>query len=103
MMKKLAQAFGLLLGLYLIVRAIIEPFVIDLRDPSTYHLDWGGPHLAGVLAVHCLPGVIAAVLIAGRIRARSPFFRAAKDDQRAQGQPSAGRHPRPSMCWRRPD
>jgi hypothetical protein len=93
MMKKLALAFGLLLGLYLIVRAIIEPFVIDLRDPSTYHLDWGGPHLAGVLAVHCLPGVIAAVLIARRIRAR----------QRAQGQPSAGRHPRPSMRGRRPD
>jgi hypothetical protein len=85
MMKKLASAFGLLLGLYLIVRAIIEPFVIDVRDPSTYHLDWGGPHLAGVLAVHCLPGLIAAVLIA-----RWFLSRAAKHDQR------------PSVRWRSP-
>jgi hypothetical protein len=70
MLKKLALAFGLLIGFYLIVRAIIEPFVIDMHDPSTYHLDWGGPHLAGVLAVHCLPGVISAVLIARWLRRR---------------------------------
>jgi hypothetical protein len=70
MLKKLALAFGLLLGFYLIVRAIIEPFVIDMHDPSTFHLDWGGPHLAGVLAVHCLPGVVSAVLIARWFRRR---------------------------------
>jgi hypothetical protein len=70
MMKKLALAFGLLLGFYLIVRAIIEPFVIDMHDPSTYHLDWGGPHLAGVLAVHCGPGLVSAALIALWFRRR---------------------------------
>ncbi|HEY0536550.1 MAG TPA: hypothetical protein VGD29_33610 [Actinoplanes sp.] len=70
MLKKLTLAFGLLLGFYLIVRAIIEPFLIDLHDPSTYHLDWGGPHLAGVLTVHCLPGVVSAVLIARWLRGR---------------------------------
>lgn len=70
MVKKLALAFGLLLGLYLIVRAIVEPFVIDMHDPSTYHLDWGGPHLVGVLAVHCLPGVVSAVLIIRWLRSR---------------------------------
>jgi hypothetical protein len=70
MVKKLALAFGLLLGLYLIVRAIVEPFVIDMHDPSTYHLDWGGPHLAGVLAVHCLPGLVSAVLIIRWLRSR---------------------------------
>jgi hypothetical protein len=70
MLKKLALAIGLFLGFYLIVRAIIEPFVIDVHDPSTYHLDWGGPHLLGVLAVHCGPGLVSAVLIALWLRAR---------------------------------
>jgi hypothetical protein len=50
------------LGLYLFGRAIVEPFVIDLNDPATYSRDWGGPHLIGVLAVHCLPGLLAAAL-----------------------------------------
>ena len=70
MWKKPLLAFGLLLGAYLIVRAVVEPFVINLRDPSTYHLDWGGPHLAGVLAVHCGPGLVALILIVRWIRAR---------------------------------
>jgi hypothetical protein len=51
------------IGLYLVVRAVVEPFVIDLGDPSTYRLDWGGPHLAGVLAVHIGPGLVAAALM----------------------------------------
>ncbi len=70
MLKKLSLAFGLLLGVYLIGRAAVEPFVINLNDPSTYHLDWGGPHLIGVLAVHCPPGIIAAVLIVRWLRRR---------------------------------
>jgi hypothetical protein len=53
-----------LLGAYLLVRAIVEPFVIDFSDPSTYEKDWGGPHLAGVLAVHCGPGIVVAALVA---------------------------------------
>jgi hypothetical protein len=70
MVKKLSLAFGLLAGAYLIVRALIEPFVIDLHDPATYRLDWGGPHLAGVLAVHCVPGIVSAVLIVRWLRSR---------------------------------
>ena len=65
---------GVILGLFLIVRAIVEPFAIDVTDPSTYRSDWGGPSLVGVLLVHCGPGVLAAVVIAivvrNRVRAR---------------------------------
>jgi hypothetical protein len=57
------RVVGLVLGLYLIVRAIAEPFVIDMSDPATYRNDWGGPSLFGVLLVHCGPGVIAAIVI----------------------------------------
>ncbi|MEV4497069.1 hypothetical protein AB0J84_15375 [Micromonospora arborensis] len=59
---------GLIIALYFIVRAAIEPFVIDLSDPSTYQNDWGGPSLAGVLAVHCGPGVLAAVIVVVIVR-----------------------------------
>lgn len=62
-MRKAAWLVGLVLGLYLVVRAIAEPFVIDFGDPATYRNDWGGPSLAGVLAVHCGPGLVAAVLM----------------------------------------
>jgi hypothetical protein len=54
---------GYVLGLYLIVRAIAEPFVIDVTDPATYRQDWGGPSLFGVLVVHCGPGLLAAILM----------------------------------------
>ncbi|MGI5146015.1 hypothetical protein ACQEVC_06380 [Plantactinospora sp. CA-294935] len=62
-MKKALAVVGILFGLYLIVRAIAEPFVIDMTDPATYRRDWGGPSLAGVLLVHCGPGVVSAMLI----------------------------------------
>ncbi|MEQ4302668.1 hypothetical protein ABNF97_14915 [Plantactinospora sp. B6F1] len=62
-MKKSLGAVGILFGLYLIVRAVAELFVIDMTDPASYREDWGGPSLAGVLLVHCGPGVAAAVLI----------------------------------------
>lgn len=57
------MGFGVLLGLYLIGRAAAEPFVIDMTDPASYRHDWGGSSLAGVMAVHCGPGIISAVLI----------------------------------------
>jgi len=64
---------GLIIGLFLIVRAIAEPFVIDFGDPATYRNDWGGPGLPGVLAVHCGPGLVAAALIVmAAIRRRRP-------------------------------
>lgn len=62
---------GLLLAAYLIVRAIAEPFVIDMSDAASYRNDWGGPHLAGVLAVHCGPGLLAAFLIGWLVRRRA--------------------------------
>ena len=71
-MRKAAVVVGLALGLYLVVRAIAEPFVIDMSDPATYRNDWGGPSLLGVLLVHCGPGVVAAIAIAmAMIRRRS--------------------------------
>ena len=63
-MRKTVIAVGLAFGLFFIVRAIAEPFVIDMSKPATYRDDWGGPSLLGVLLVHCGPGVLAAVGIA---------------------------------------
>ena len=69
-MKLVGLLFLRVIGLFLIVRAIVEPFVIDVAEPATYHLDWGGPHLAGVLAVHCGPGLVAAALLARSVARR---------------------------------
>ena len=69
-MKKAATVVAWTLGVYLIVRALAEPFVIDMSDPATYRRDWGGPSLAGVLAVHMGPGIVAAVLMVRSLRRR---------------------------------
>jgi hypothetical protein len=61
--RKTTSILGLIVGLYFVVRAVAEPFTIDMTDPATYRDDWGGPSLAGVLLVHCGPGVISAALI----------------------------------------
>lgn len=63
MLRRFAIGLAWLLGAYLVARAIAEPFVIDLSDPSTYRRDWGGPSLVGVLTVHMLPGLLAAGLM----------------------------------------
>lgn len=63
----LLRVLGVLLAMYLVVRAAAEPFIIDVTDPSTYRNDWGGPSLAGVLAVHCGPGVLAAMFLYGQV------------------------------------
>jgi hypothetical protein len=47
-----------LLAAYLVVRAIVEFFVIHYSVPASYANDWGGPSLAGVLAVHSGPGLV---------------------------------------------
>ena len=65
------------LGVYLVVRAVAEPFVIDMSDPATYRNDWGGPHLAGVLAVHCGPGIAAAALMGRGVLRRVALRRVA--------------------------
>ncbi len=69
-MRRVGSLLLRLLGVYLVVRAVIEPFVIDVGDPATYRDDWGGPHLAGVLLVHCGPGVLATVLMARGLQRR---------------------------------
>ncbi|MFI6937924.1 hypothetical protein ACIBI4_01515 [Streptomyces sp. NPDC050418] len=69
-MRKLTLALGLLLGTFLVGRALVEPFILDYGDPSSYANDWGGPHVLGVLAVHCLPGVLAAWLMFRTARRR---------------------------------
>ena len=70
-MKKIAVILGAIVCLYLVGRAVAEPFVIDVTDPATYRNDWGGPSLFGVLAVHCGPGlVIGAVTVWALLRRR---------------------------------
>lgn len=62
-MKKVGMGLVWVIGVFLIVGAIAEPFLIDVSDPATDRSDWGGPSLAGVLAVHILPGILAATVI----------------------------------------
>ena len=68
----------LVLVCYFVVRGVAEPFVIDVGDPATYRHDWGGPSLAGVLAVHCGPGLLALGYGAHRLAGRLPVTRAAQ-------------------------
>lgn len=70
-MRRILWLAGLILGVYLVARAIAELFVIDVGDPATYRSDWGGPGLAGVLAVHCGPGLVAAVLMVNAVVRRN--------------------------------
>lgn len=69
-MKTIRWVLAFAVGLYLIGRAVAEPFLIDFSNPDTYRDDWGGPHLAGVLLVHCGPGVIALILMLAALRRR---------------------------------
>jgi hypothetical protein len=71
-MKRIGVVLLWIIGLYFVARAVAEPFVIDMTDPATYRLDWGGPHLAGVLAVHCGPGIVAAALMVRSLARRRP-------------------------------
>lgn len=61
-MKKIVATLGFLAGLYLIFRAAMEPFDIDMSNPAAYQNDWGGPSLFGVLLAHMGPGVVCLVL-----------------------------------------
>ncbi|MEU6861155.1 hypothetical protein AB0B28_20045 [Glycomyces sp. NPDC046736] len=62
-MKRVLTVLAFIVGGYFIVRALVEPFVIDFGDPASYRDDWGGPSLIGVLAVHMVPGILAAILL----------------------------------------
>jgi hypothetical protein len=61
-MKRMLRILAFMVGGFFVVRALMEPFMIDFTDPSTYEADWGGPSLIGVLVVHMGPGIIAAAL-----------------------------------------
>jgi hypothetical protein len=62
-----------LVGAFFVVRAVMEFFVVDFGNPESYRNDWGGPSLAGVLFVHCAPGVIAgALMVRSVLRRREP-------------------------------
>jgi hypothetical protein len=52
---------GVLLAAYLVVRALVELATIHYNVPASYRQDWGGPSLAGVLAVHAGPGIGVAL------------------------------------------
>ena len=60
-MKIVGIVLAYLVGAYFVARAVVEVVTIDYGDAASYRRDWGGPSLLGVLAVHCLPGVIALV------------------------------------------
>ena len=57
-------AVGGLLAAYLVARGSVEFFVINYSRPESYRENWGGPSLAGVLAVHSGPG-LAILIFAG--------------------------------------
>jgi len=77
-MKRVALVAAIAVGLYLTGRAVAELLLIHWGSPATYRNDWGGPSLAGVLAVHCLPGLILPACLAWRI------WRRPADDDKAR-------------------
>lgn len=74
MTGRIGKALLGVLAVYLVVRGIVELFVIDYHDPASYRHAWGGPSLVGVLAVHSGPGLLLigyAVLWLRRSHAKS--------------------------------
>jgi O-antigen ligase len=69
--KRVALVAGVVVGLYLTGRAVAEFWLIHWGDPASYRNDWGGPSLLGVLAVHCLPGLLLPGYLTWRISRRS--------------------------------
>ena len=63
-------AIGAVLAVYLVGRGIAELFVIHYGDPASYAGDWGGPSLAGVLAVHSGPALAIIAVTAWRLLRR---------------------------------
>jgi predicted transporter len=61
LLRKVVAGLTILFGLYFVVRAVVELFVIDINNPASYRDDWGGPSLLGVLAIHCGPGLLALI------------------------------------------
>lgn len=63
-LRILGGALLLLVGLFLVARAVAELVTVDPGRPATYRDDWGGPTYAGVLLVHAGPGLLVLGLVA---------------------------------------
>ena len=71
-MRRLGWVVGIVIGVFFVIRAIVELFTIDFSDPASYQDDWGGPSLFGVLLVHVSPGFVAvAVFVVAYLSRRS--------------------------------
>jgi hypothetical protein len=57
-LRFLGWAVLLLVGFFLVARAVVEVVSVDPGRPATYRDDWGGPTYAGVLLVHAGPGLL---------------------------------------------
>jgi hypothetical protein len=57
-LRFLGWAVLLLVGFFLVARAVVEVIGVDPGQPATYRDDWGGPTYAGVLLVHAGPGLL---------------------------------------------
>lgn len=63
-------AIGAVLAAYLVGRGIVELATVHYGDPASYAKDWGGPSLAGVLAVHSGPAVVIIGAVGWRLLRR---------------------------------
>jgi hypothetical protein len=63
-LRLLGLVLLVVLGTFLVARAVVEVVAVDPGNPSTYRDDWGGPTYAGVLLVHAGPGVLVVALVA---------------------------------------
>jgi hypothetical protein len=63
-LRLLGLVLLVVLGTFLVARAVVEVVAVDPGDPSTYRDDWGGPTYAGVLLVHAGPGLLVVALVA---------------------------------------
>jgi hypothetical protein len=81
MAKRVLVVLGLVVAIYLVVRGVAEPFLIDVNDPDSYRSDWGGPSLIGVLAVHSGPAVaIVTAALVWLVRHRRGRYASEADD-----------------------
>jgi hypothetical protein len=63
-LRRSGRIFAVAVMSYAVLRAVVEIVTIRWTNPASYRADWGGPTLAGVLLVHCAPGVVSALILA---------------------------------------
>jgi hypothetical protein len=101
--RRLPQLAGLtagsVLAAYLVGRGIAEFFLVHYANPASYRNDWGGPSLAGVLAVHSGPGLAILAGTAAYLlrRHRRPAGRPAGRGPATRDNAGAPLHPRPKQ------